>query len=422
MFKLTDLETRLPLNMNVLSHGKVPMVLSLRDVLRQWLDHRKDVLLRRTNYRLEQIAKRLNILEGYLVAYLNLDEVIRIIREEDEPKKELMQRFSLNDIQAEAILNMRLRALRKLEEIEIRKEHESLTAEQDELHGLLGSEELQWKAIAWQIKDVRKRFGPDTELGRRRTGFAEAPDVEIDLEQAMIEKEPVTVVCSEKGWIRAMKGHLADAQGLSFKEGDKGRFVIHAQTTDKLLLLASSGKFFTLDVAKLPGGRGHGEPVRLSIDMDAADAIVDLFVHDPERRLVIASSDGNGFVVAEGDCIANTRKGKQVLNVKVPAEAQALAFLDEGDDHVAVVGENRKLLIFSLDDLPVMSRGRGVRLQKYKDGGLSDVTTLKLATGLSWLDSSGRTWTVSELAEWCGARAQAGRLPPKGFPRSNRFK
>ncbi len=421
LFKLTELESRLSLNMNVLSEGRVPRVLSLRDCLHEWLAHRKTVLVRGTEYRLDQIAKRLNILEGYLIAYLNLDEVIRIIREEDEPKQELMRRFSLNDIQAEAILNMRLRALRKLEEIEIRKEHEALTAEQGELQALLASDEQQWQTIAGQIRDTRKAFGPDTDLGRRRTRFADAPAVEIDLEQAMIEKEPVTVVCSDKGWIRAMKGHLADPSNLSFKEGDKGRFVIHAETTDKLLLLASSGKFFTLDVNKLPGGRGHGEPVRLMADVEASDAIVALFVHDPERRVLLASSDGNGFVVNEADCIANTRKGKQVLNVRLPAEAQALAFIASDHTHAGIVGENRKLLLFALDELPQMTRGRGVRLQKYKDGGLSDVTTFALKAGLSWLDTSGRTWTVTELTEWLGQRAQAGRLPPKGFPRSNRF-
>ena len=421
MFKLTELESRLSLNMNVLSGGKVPMVLSLRDVLRQWLDHRKDVLVRRTNFRLDQIAKRLNILEGYLIAYLNLDEVIRIIREEDEPKRELMRRFELNDVQAEAILNMRLRSLRKLEEIEIRKEHEGLSVEQGELNALMGSEDAQWQTIAGQIRATRKSFGHDTELGRRRTRFASAPEVEVDLEQAMIEKEPVTVVCSQKGWIRSMKGHLADPANLNFKEGDNGRFVIHAETTDKLLVLASSGKFYTLDVNKLPGGRGHGEPVRLIADLDASDDIVALFVYQQGRRLVVSSSDGNGFVVDEADCIANTRKGKQVLNVRAPAEAQALAFVAEGDDHIGVVGENRKLLVFRLDELPSMTRGRGVRLQKYKDGGLSDITSFALASGLNWRDSSDRTWTVTNLKEWIGARAQAGRMPPKGFPRSNRF-
>lgn len=421
MFKFTELESRIPLNMNVLSQGRVPKVMSLRDVLREWLDHRQEVLIRRTEFRLDQIAKRLEVLGGYLIAYLNLDEVIRIIREEDEPKKELMQRFELNDVQAEAILNMRLRALRKLEEIEIRKEYEGLTEEQGSLQALLASGDEQWNTISGEIRDIRDKYSKKTELGRRRTDFAIAPEVDVDLEQAMIEKEPVTIVCSEKGWIRSMKGHLEDTSTLAFKEGDTGRYALHAQTTDKLLLLASSGRFYTLDANKLPGGRGHGEPLRLMVDVDAADAVVALFVHSPDRRLLVASNDGYGFIVGEADCIANTRKGKQVLNVKLPGEAEVCAFVGKGADHVAVVGENRKMLIFEMSDLPEMTRGRGVRLQKYKDGGLADVTTFAIAEGLSWIDSSGRTWRVNELTEWEGKRAQAGRLPPKGFPRNNKF-
>jgi topoisomerase IV subunit A len=422
LFRLTDLESRLSLNMNVLARGRVPMVLSLRGVLRQWLDHRKEVLGRRTRHRLAEIARRLEVLGGLLIAYLNLDEVIRIIREADEPKPALIARFTLSDVQAEAILNMRLRSLRRLEEIEIRREHEALTAEQGTLQALMASEDEQWKTIEGEIREVRKRFGKDTPLGKRRTDFADPPDmVGVDLDQAMIEKEPVTVVCSEKGWIRAVKGHVADASGLTYKQGDAGRFVMQATTIDKLVLLASSGKVFTLDVARLPGGRGAGEPVRLMADMEASDAIVALMVHVPGRRLLVASSDGYGFVVAEDDCIATTRKGKQVLNVKLPAEAQACAVIAQAADHVAVVGENRKLLVFPLSELPEMSRGRGVRLQKYRDGGLSDVKAFRLADGLSWRDSSGRTWTAGDVKEWIGSRAQAGRLPPKGFPRSNRF-
>lgn len=421
LFRLTELEARISLNMNVLARGRVPMVLSLRGALRQWLDHRKEVLVRRTRFRLAGIARRLEVLGGFLVAYLNLDEVIRIIRESDEPKPALMGRFDLTETQAEAILNMRLRSLRRLEEIEIRREHEALGTEQGELEALMGSEDRQWARIADEIRTIRDRFGKSTELGRRRTDLAEPPEIVADLDQAMIEREPVTVVCSEKGWIRAIKGHLADASGLSYKEGDRGRFVIHAETTDKLLLFASSGKFFTLDAARLPGGRGAGEPVRLMADMEAADAIVALFVHRPGRRLVVASSDGNGFTVPEDECLAITRKGKQVLNVRVPAEAQACAVAPEGADHLAVVGENRKLLIFPLSEIPEMIRGRGVRLQKYREGGLADVKAFKLADGLSWRDSSGRTWTVNDLRDWIGTRAQAGRLPPKGFPRNNRF-
>jgi topoisomerase-4 subunit A len=307
--------------MNVLSGGRVPRVLSLRDVLREWLDHRKVVLVRRSNHRLGVIARRLEVLGGYLIAYLNIDEVIAIIRNEDEPKAVLMSRFDLNDVQAEAILNMRLRALRKLEEFEIRKEHDALSEEKAGLEALLGSDEAQWTHIAGEIRDTRDRFGKKTALGARRTQFADAPDIEIDLSEAFIEKEPVTVVCSEKGWIRAMKGHLQDTGSLSYKDGDKAGFVFHAETTSKVLLLSSAGKFFTLDVNKLPGGRGHGEPVRLMADMDAADAIVALFVHQPGARLLLASTEGNGFLVSEDDCVANTRKGKQVLNVKLPAEA-----------------------------------------------------------------------------------------------------
>ena len=421
LFRLTELEQRISLNMNVLSQGRVPMVMSLADVLRQWLEHRKDVLLRGTRHRLAVIARRLEVLGGYLIAYLNLDEVIRIIRFEDEPKASLMATFSLTDAQAEAILNMRLRSLRKLEEMEIRTEHEALSGEQAGLEALLASDDAQWQKISAEIRDIRDRFGRKTELGARRTQFADAPSVDVDFEAGLIEKEPVTIVCSQKGWIRAMKGHLADTTGLTFKEGDKSRFVFAAQTTDKLLLVSSSGRFYTLDASKLPGGRGHGEPVRLVADMDAADDIVALFVHQPGRKLLLASTGANGFIASEDACIANTRKGKQVMNVKMPDEVQTCAFVPEGADHVAVVGENRKLLIFALADLPQMSRGKGVRMQKYKDGGLADCKAFVLADGLSWLDTSGRTWTVTELKEWLGTRAQAGRLPPKGFPRNNRF-
>ncbi|MFO1089612.1 MAG: DNA topoisomerase IV subunit A [Hyphomicrobiales bacterium] len=421
LFKLTELEVRFPLNMNVLSMGRVPQVLSLKQALREWLDHRNVVLLRRSRHRLAEIARRLEVLGGYLVAYLNLDEVIRIIREKDEPKPALMKRFDLTDVQAEAILNMRLRALRKLEEMEIRREHEKLSAEQKELEALVASPEAQWARISDEIRGVRDRWGKKTDLGRRRTTFADAPEVDAEAEAALIEKEPLTVVCSEKGWIRALKGHLQDAATLQFKEGDRLGFLVHAQSTDKLLLFSSSGKMFTLDAGKLPGGRGHGEPVRLMVDIDAADATVSLAVYRPEGKLLLAASDGNGFVVGEQECLATTRKGKQILNVKLPAEAIRCVPVVENADHVAVVGENRKLLLFPLSQVPELARGRGVKLQKYKDGGLSDVKTFVLSEGLSWLDSSGRTWTVTELAEWVGERAQAGRLPPKGFPKNNRF-
>jgi topoisomerase-4 subunit A len=420
LFRICELESRIPLNMNVLSGGKVPVVLSLRDALRQWLDHRKEVLVRRTKFRLGEIARRLEILAGYLIAYLNIDEVIRIIRREDEPKPVLMKRFKLTDVQAEAILNMRLRALRKLEEIEIKTEHDGLKKEQAGLNKLLASDGQQWDRISDEIKQVKEKFGKKTDLGRRRTDFAEAPEIDADFEQAMIEREPITVVCSEKGWIRALKGHLEDISTLAYKDGDRGRFVLQAQTTDRIMVFSSSGKFFTLDAGKLPGGRGHGEPVRLMADIEATDTIVGVFVHVPGRRLLVASSDGYGFVAPEDECVATTRKGKLVLNVKAPAEAQVCTPVEPGADHIATVGENRKLLIFKLSELPEMTRGKGVRLQKFKDGGLADVRAFTMKEGLSWLDSSGRNWTVNELRDWVGERAQAGRLPPKGFPRSNR--
>jgi topoisomerase IV subunit A len=418
MFRNTELESRFPLNMNVLSGGKVPRVMSLRDVLREWLDHRKDVLQRKTNFRLGEIARRLEILGGYLIAYLNLDEVIRIIREDDEPKQSLMRTFNLTDNQAEAILNMRLRALRKLEEMEIRTEFDGLSEEQSALNALLKSDEQQWNAISEDIKAVKETYSKKTKRGARRTDFAEAPVIEVDLDQAMIEKEPVTIVCSEKGWIRAMKGHVEDEATLTFKDGDKAKFVVKASTIDKIMLFSSSGKFFTLEASKLPGGRGHGEPVRLLADIDAADTIVSLFLYQAGAKRLIASTEGDGFIVSEDECLANTRKGKQVLNVKTPAEALVCAPFAPQADHVAAIGDNRKLLIFKSSELSEMARGKGVRLQKFKDGGLADAVAFKLADGLSWVDSSGRNWNV---AEWLGERAQAGRLPPKGFPKNNKF-
>jgi topoisomerase IV subunit A len=421
MFRATELESRFPLNMNVLSGGKVPKVMSLKDILKEWLEHRKSVLVRGTNFRLAEIARRLEILEGYLIAYLNLDEVIRIIREEDEPKPILMATFKLNDTQAEAILNMRLRSLRKLEEMEIRTEHDKLSKEQKGLKGLLASEDQQWDRISEDIRKIKETYSKKTLLGRRRTDFAEAPDVGEMLEDMLIEKEPITVVCSEKGWIRSLKGHLEDTSTLTYKDGDEGRFVIKAMTTDKIMLFSSSGKFFTLDGAKLPGGRGHGEPLRLLADMEATDQIIALFVYQPGARRIVASTEGDGFIINEDDCVANTRKGKQVLNVKVPAEALVCRPVLPNADHVATIGENRKLLVFKIDELPEMARGKGVRLQKFKDGQLSDATTLNLKDGLNWIDSSGRSWNVTDLQEWIGERAQSGKLPPKGFPKNNNF-
>jgi topoisomerase-4 subunit A len=421
LFRATEFESRIPLNMNVLSGGKVPKVMSLKDVLKEWLEHRKTVLVRRTNFRLKEIARRLEILDGYLIAYLNLDEVIRIIREEDEPKPALIKRFKLTDMQAEAILNMRLRALRKLEEMEIRREHTELKKEQKGLQGLLKSDEEQWNRIADDIRQVKETYSKKTLLGRRRTDFAEAPDVAEQLDEMLVEKEPITVVCSEKGWIRGLKGHLEDKSTLSYKDGDQERFVVPAQTTDRIMLLSSSGKFFTLDGAKLPGGRGHGEPVRLLADMDAVDQIVALFVYQQGAKRLIASTEGDGFIISEDECLATTRKGKQVLNVKAPAEAIVCRQIPAGADHIASVGDNRKFLIFKLSELPEMARGKGVRMQKFKDGGLSDALAFNRKDGLTWLDASGREFSVTDLADWVGERAQAGKLPPKGFPRNNKF-
>lgn len=422
LFKLTELESRISLNMNVLSHGKVPNVLSLGGVLREWLDHRKEVLVRRSEFRLGEIEKRLEILGGFLKAYLNLDEVIRIIREEDEPKQELMRVFELSDVQAEAILNMRLRSLRKLEEFEIRKEFDALTVEKSELEGLLASGTRQWKKISTEIKAVQDKFGPETALGKRRTGFGLASNWDLEeIHQAMIEREPVTIVVSEKGWLRAMKGHLADFSTLSFKEGDKLKLAFHAETTDKLLFVTTGGRFFTIGANTLPGGRGHGEPIRILVDMENDQDILTAFVHDPSAKLLVVSHQGNGFIVSESEAAANTRKGKQVLNVKAPDEAKLCVRVS--GDHVAVVGENRKMLVFPLSEIPEMTRGKGVRLQRYKDGGVSDIRTFALEDGLSWQDSAERTFTRNkdELLEWIGARATAGRLVPKGFPRSGKF-
>jgi topoisomerase-4 subunit A len=422
LFKLSELEVRFPLNMNVLSRGKVPNVLSLKSVLREWLDHRRDVLIRRSKHRLAEIEKRLEILAGYLIAYLNIDEVIKIIREEDEPKQVMMARWSLTDMQAEAILNMRLRALRKLEEIEIRREFDGLSTEKKQIEALLASEAKQWQAIRWQVDNVKKRFGLDTEVGRRRTDFADAPEHDhVDMHHAMVEKEPITVVVSEKGWLRALKGHLTDLSLLTFKEGDGLKLSFHAQTTDKILVFTTGGKFYTIGADRLPGGRGHGEPIRIIVDMENDQDIVTAFVHDAKRRLLLVSHEGYGFVVPEAEVSANTRKGKQVMNVKSPDEASAC--IPASGDHVAIVGENRKMLVFALSEIPEMTRGKGVRLQKYKDGGVLDVKTFALEAGLSWQDSAERVFVRrrEELAEWIGNRAAAGRMVPKGFPRTGKF-
>ena len=422
LFRLTELESRISLNLNVLVKGRIPKVLGLAECLREWLDHLRDVLLRRSNYRKEQIEHRLEVLGGYLIAYLNIDKVIKIIRTEDEPKPVLIKTFKLTEIQAEAILNMRLRNLRKLEEFEIRTEDRNLRAELKGIKALLGSETEQWSKVGDQVRKVRDLFGPKTPLGKRRTTFADAPEHDLAaIEEAFVEREPVTVVVSDKGWVRTLKGHAADLSGLTFKTDDQLGSAFFAETTSKLLLFATNGKFYSLDVAKLPGGRGHGEPIRMFIDMEQDSAIVSLFVNTGGRKFLVASHEGQGFVVNEDDCVGNTRKGKQVLNVEMPNEARALTTVT--GDTVAVIGDNRKMLLFPIDQVPEMARGRGVRLQKYKDGGLSDLATFDAKDGLTWKDSAGREFsaTIKELAEWRGNRADAGRLPPKGFPKSNKF-
>ncbi|WP_320196596.1 DNA topoisomerase IV subunit A [Agrobacterium rosae] len=422
LFRLSDLENRIPLNMNVLSMGRVPKVMALNEVLKEWLDHRRDVLLRRSRFRLAAIDRRLEILGGFLIAYLNIDEIIAIIREEDEPKPVMVARFNLTDIQAEAILNMRLRSLRKLEEFEIRTEFEGLSSEKAEIESLLASPDKQWKTVAWEIEEVKKKYAKVTKLGARRTLFAMAPTADMDaIQQSMIEKEPVTIVISQKGWIRALKGHMTDTSALTFKEGDGPKLAFLAQTTDKLLLVTTGGKAYTLGADKLPGGRGHGEPVRIMVDMENDQDILTAFVHDPSRKLLLVSTGGNGFVVAETEMVANTRKGKQIMNVAMPDEMKLVVPVT--GDHVAVVGENRKMLTFPLSQVPEMSRGKGVRLQRYKDGGISDVKCFALAAGLTWEDSAGRSFSKvgDELLEWMADRATAGRTVPKGFPRSGKF-
>jgi len=423
LFRLTELESKIPLNLNVLVKGRIPKVLGLAEALREWLDHLRDVLLRRSNYRKGQIEHRLEVLGGYLIAYLNIDKVIKIIRTEDEPKPVLIKTFSLTDIQAEAILNMRLRSLRKLEEFEIRTEDKNLRAELKGINAVLKSEPEQWAKVAEQVRKVRDLFGPKTPLGKRRTQFADAPEHDLAaIEEAFVEREPVTVVISDKGWVRTLKGHVADLSGLVFKQDDKLDKAFFAETTSKLLLLATNGRFYALDVAKLPGGRGHGEPIRMFIDMEQDAAIVALFVHKGGRKFLVASHDGQGFVVGEDDCVGTTRKGKQILNVEMPNEARALTVVGEGHDTVAVIGSNHKMVIFPLDQVPEMARGRGVRLQKYTGGSLSDVATFNAKEGLSWRDSAGRDFSMSmkELAEWRGNRADAGRLA-RGLPKSNKF-
>ncbi len=422
LFKLTELESRISLNMNVLSKGKVPKVMDLAEVLREWLDHRRDVLIRSSKHRLAQIEHRLEVLGGLLVAYLNLDKVIKIIRNEDEPKPVLMKTFKISEVQADAILNMRLRNLRKLEEMEIRREEKDLRTEKAGIEKLLRSEKDQWNTVAGQIKDVREKFSNKTPLGKRRTTFADAPEHDVAaMEEAMVVREPITVVVSEKGWIRALRGHQTDLSGVAFKTDDELKFAFPAETTSKILAFATNGRFYTLDAAKLPGGRGHGEPVRLFIELEQNDDVVSVFPYHSGRKFIVASTSGRGFVVPEADCVANTRKGKQVLNLKAGEKAAAINTVE--GELVASIGENRKMVVFPIEQVPEMTRGAGVRLQRYKDGALSDITTFKAGDGLTWIDSAGRSFTMSmkELSDWRGNRADAGRLAPKGFPKNNHF-
>jgi len=421
LFKFTELETRFSLNMNVIGLDQRPRVMSIKEVLDSFLDHQIDVLLRRNRYRLEKIERRLEILSGYLIAYLNLDEVIRIIREEDDAKASLMSTFKLTDNQAEAILNMRLRALRKLEEMEIRTEHAKLEEERSKILALLASTDLQWLAVGDRLSDIKEKFGPETELGKRRTRFGEAPVAEVVPLEAMIEKEPITVVCSKRGWIRAMKGHVKVEEELKYKEGDEEKFRFHAYTTDKIFLFATNGKIYTLGADKLPGGRGNGEPVRLMVDMDANDEVVSLLPYQPGGKLFVASSIGKGFVAEADNAVAMKKGGKQLLNVK--GDIVATHCMAVNGDSVAVIGDNRKLLVFALEEIPTLARGQGVALQRYKDGGMADVTIFHREDGLTWPmgGTSDRWRTETELAPWTGRRGNAGRLPPMGFPRSNKF-
>ncbi|MEM6780867.1 MAG: DNA topoisomerase IV subunit A [Pseudomonadota bacterium] len=422
LFRATDLETRFNMNMNVLDGGITPKVMSLKEVLQAWLNHQQEVLVRRSNHRLEKVLHRLEVLDGFLTVYLNIDKVIKIIRTKDHPKEELIKAFKLSEVQAEAILNMRLRALNKLQEIELKGEHDALSKERDELQKLIKSEARQWTKIKKQVKALGEMFGPKTDLGARRTKIGKAPaPVDVDtIEEAMIEKEPITVVISKKGWIRGMKGHGLDAKGFKYKDGDRGGFVVEGQTTDKFLVFASNGRFYTLSGDKLPPGRGYGEPLRLMVDLPNDADIVDLKLYDPEAKMVLASDDGRGFIVAMSDVLAQTKGGKQILNVKGSVEAKLSYPIEEGDDHLAVIGQNRKMIVFELSEVPEMTKGKGVILQKYKDGGLSDLKTFKWENGLTYKYGTGET-VVEDLNPWVGNRAQAGRLPPNGFPKDNKF-
>jgi topoisomerase-4 subunit A len=424
-FRMSDLESRFSLNLNVLDKTRTPRVMSLREALLAWVEHQFVILRRKSQHRLDKIADRIELLDGYLIAYLNLDRVIEIIRTEDEPKPVMIAEFGLTDRQAEAILDMRLRRLRKLEEMEIRKERDGLDKERVGLEALLGSDARQRTRLKKVFGDLQTRYGPETALGKRRTTIEEAaPARDIPLE-AMIEREPVTVILSQRGWVRAMKGHLDEAglAAVKFKEGDGPLFSLLAQTTDKILIAAENGRFFTLPADKLPGGRGFGEPVRLMIDLDGAVEIVALTRASIAEKLLVAASDGRGFIVPVADVIAETRKGKTIVNPKPGAKLRIVRAVDPAADFVAVIGDNRRMLVFPLSELPEMGRGQGVQLQRYRDGGLSDAITFVFASGLSWAmgGESGRTRTEADLVPWRAARGAAGRMPPNGFPRDNRF-
>lgn len=420
LFRHTDLEGRIPLNMNVVDGTGIPCVKNLKQVLESFYQHRLDVLGRVTRFRLDKIEHRLEILAGYLIAFLNIDEVIRLIREEDDPSPIMQEKWGLSEIQAEAILNMRLRSLRKLEEMQLRGEHDTLTKEKVGLEKLLATPSRQQDKIIKEIEEVKAKFHKETELGRRRTVLAEPPqDLEIPLE-AMVEREPVTIVCSQKGWIRALKGHTIVAEDIKYKDGDDAQFLLKAETTDKLLVFTSLGRFYTLSVDKLPGGRGHGDPLRLLIDLAPEEEVISLFVHSPTQdnvKVLVASADGRGFIIPRSNLVAQTRTGKQILNVE---GTKAALCREVTGDHIAIIGKNRKLLIFKTDEIPEMARGKGVILQRYKGGGLSDIKFFTLAEGLSWKMGE-RTRLEVNLLPWLGKRGQAGKLPPMGFPRTNQF-
>ena len=419
LFKVTELESRTSLNMNVLDSTRTPRVMDLKEVIQSYLDHLREVLIRRSKQRLEKIYDRLEVLDGYMKAFLNLDEVIRIIRYEDKPKVELMNVFQLSDRQADAILNMRLRALNKLQEIEISNENNLLISEKETIEILLSSPDAQWSRISDQVKAIKSEYNIKTLLGARRTSFASLPEIKVDLSRAFIQKEPITVVMSQKGWIRALKGHGHDASAIKYKDEDKGSFVLTCVTTDKLIIFASNGKFYTIGADKLPGGRGNVDPIRLLIDLENDHEPVGMFVHNPDRNLLVASSEGYGFKLKESDVVASTKGGRKTLNVK--GDSEAIRCVEIVGEKIATIGENRKILIFNIDELPEMTRGKGVRLQKFKDGGLADLTTFKDIEGLSFIDSAGRTNAVSDWTVLQGKRAGAGRLAPRGFSRQGLF-